>query len=103
MPEVVAAYYLNAISEMGGIPLIIKADDGTEHSLIEPMHVYLRSLSDDANAVNSFSITTSPQNQRIEAYWAILQRDRLGWWRHFLRDLSDLNMLNTADPAILDC
>ena len=28
--------------------------------------------------INQFSIVTSPQNQRIELYWSVLQRDRLG-------------------------
>ena len=50
----------------------IKADDGTEHTLIEPVHIALRMINDhEDNALNSFSIITSPQNQRIEAYWLI--------------------------------
>ena len=54
------------------------------------------------NALNSFSIITSPQNQRIEAYWSILQRDRIGWWRRFFQDLADLDMF-TNDPVIIEC
>ena len=105
LPEVVAGFYLEAISNLTGIPLSIKADDGTEHSLIQPIHVYLRSLSGDLNEniSESFSITTSPQNQRIESYWAMLQRDRIGWWRRFFADLSDVDMLDTSDPVTLDC
>lgn len=103
-PEVVASYYLKAVSELEGVPLVIKADDGTEHALIEPMQIYLRSLSDDTeNVASSFSITTSPQNQRIESYWALLQRDRIGWWRRFLQDATDVDILFTSDPVMLDC
>ena len=29
-PDVIAHYYLDATSEMGGVPHIIKPDDGTE-------------------------------------------------------------------------
>ena len=82
-----AHYYLDAISELGGVPHIIKADDGTEHALIEPIHIYLRSINEEEGIENAFSITTSPQNQRIEAYWSILQRDRLGWWKKFFTGL----------------
>ena len=83
--------------------IIIKADDGTEHPLIEPIHIYLRSINEEERIENAFSNVTSPQNQRIEAYWSVLQRDRLGWWKRFLQDLSDNDMLDTSDPVILDC
>ena len=53
--------------------------------------------------INHFSIITSPQNQRIESYWSILQRDRLGWGRRFFQDLVDLELLNTDDTLVLDC
>ena len=64
--------------------IIIKADDGTEHPLIEPIHICLRSINEEERIENAFSNVTSPQNQRIEAYWSVLQRDRLGWWKRFL-------------------
>lgn len=100
-PEVIAKYYLKAIEQFG-LPKTIKADDGTEHSIIEPIHLTLRSL-DGEDAIGSFSITTSPQNQRIESYWSILQRDRIGWWRTFFNELSDLGMFTNNDPVVVDC
>ena len=39
-PDVIAHCYLDVISELGGVPGIIKADDGTENALIEPIHIY---------------------------------------------------------------
>lgn len=102
LPDVIAQYYLDAVSTYG-CPKTLKADDGTEHTLIEPVHIALRMIDDDEdNALNSFSIITSPQNQRIEAYWSILQRDRMGWWRRFFQDLSDLDMF-ASDPVIIEC
>lgn len=102
LPDVIAQYYLNAVSKYG-CPRNVKADDGTEHALIEPIHVALRMIDSDENtALNSFSITTSPQNQRIEAYWSILQRDRIGWWKNFFQDLVDLDMFN-CDSVIIEC
>ena len=41
--DVIAYYYLDAISELGCVPHIIKADDGTERALIKPIHIFLRS------------------------------------------------------------
>ena len=76
--DVIVYYYLDAISELGCVPHIIKADDGTEHALIKPIHIFLRSINEKQGIENAFSITTSPQNQRIEAYWSILKWDRLG-------------------------
>ena len=103
MPEVVAKYYLDAVSNIQGIPQKIKADDGTEHSLIQPIHLYLGSVANPNVDFNSFSIVTSPRNQRIEAYWSFLQRDKIGWWKRFFRDLFDNDMLSTDDPVAMDC
>ena len=102
-PDVIAHYYSDAISELGGAPNIMKGDDGTEHALIESIHIYLRSINEEEEIENAFSNTISPQNQRIEAYWSVLQRDRLVWRKVFLQDLSDNDMLDTSDPVILDC
>ena len=38
MPEPIDNYYLDAVKQRKGKPKIIKADDGTEHSVIEPLH-----------------------------------------------------------------
>lgn len=100
-PEIIAKYYTVAIQQFG-LPKNIKADDGTEHSILEPMHITLRSMGGE-DAFDSFSIITSPQNQRIEAYWSILQRDRIGWWRIFLQELSDLDFYSNDDPVLTDC
>ena len=83
--------------------VIIKADDGTEHALIESIHIYLRSINEEERIENAFRNATSPQNQRIEACWSVLQWDRLGWLKRLLHDLSDNNLLDASDPVILDC
>ena len=98
-PEYVAKLYLSAVARIGGIPVKLKADNGTEHSIIEPIQLYLTSFArDDPQA---FSIIPSTSNQRIEGFWSKLQRDRIGWWRSFFQDLSDLELLRISDPP--DC
>ena len=71
-PELIAKFYLDAVKNLECIPLQIKADNGTEHSLIEPMHLHLSALNGNLE-MNHLSIVTSPQNQRIESHWSVLQ------------------------------
>ena len=101
-PEVIAKFYLDTVKTYG-LPAQIKADDGTEHSLVHPIHVYLRSLDVAYHDLDSFKITSSPLNQRIEAFWSILQRDRIGWWRQLFQDLVDLGLFSIDDPVLVEC
>ena len=64
---------MDAVKHLKGNPERVVADDGTEHATIEPIHQAL-----SAN-VNSFSIVSSPRNQRIDPYWTKLRNDRVGW------------------------
>ena len=66
--------YLKSVERLKGVPKKkkekMKLDDSTEHTLIEPIHIYLRSLNHDTgNAFHSFSIVPSPINHCIESYW----------------------------------
>ena len=44
-PDLIANYYLKAAKNLNRIPKIIKEDKGTEHSVIEPIHLVSRDLS----------------------------------------------------------
>ena len=46
-PDLIAYYYLTAAKDLNGIPKIVNADNGTEHSVIEPIHLFLRDLSNE--------------------------------------------------------
>ena len=41
VPEQIAKYYLDVIEKILGKPKFIKADNGTEHSITEPLHAYV--------------------------------------------------------------
>ena len=43
MPEIIAKYYLDAVKR-NGLPVNVKADDSTEHSLVQPIHLLLRNI-----------------------------------------------------------
>ena len=46
-PGLIAYYYLTAAKNLNGIPKIVSADSGTEHSVIEHIHLFLRDLSNE--------------------------------------------------------
>ena len=60
MLEVIAKYYLNAVKR-NGLPLNVKADDGTEHSLVQPIHLLLRNIDGSDPYLESLGIVTSLQ------------------------------------------
>ena len=82
VPKIISQYYLKALKRLKSVPKKMKADDGTEHSLIKPMHIYLRSLNDNTgDALHSSSIVSSPVNQRPESYCSKFIVDRPDWWK----------------------
>ena len=40
VPELIAKYYLDALKQILGKPKFVKADNGTEHLIIGPLHTY---------------------------------------------------------------
>ena len=71
MPEVIAKYYLDAVKR-NDLPVNVKADGGTEHSLVQSIHLLLRNIDGSDSDLESFSIVTPLANQKIEAFWSIL-------------------------------
>ena len=45
VPELIAKHYLDAVKQMEGKPKIVKEDNGTEHSVIQPLHVYFSEVT----------------------------------------------------------
>ena len=87
-PAVIAKYYLYAVKQSGEVPRKIRLDDGTENSVIEAIHTWLRSSHNDDNAgERCFVIGRSTANQRIEAYWSQLVKGGPDWWINFFNDL----------------
>ena len=40
VPELIAKYYLDALKQILRKPKFVKADNGTKHSITEPLHTY---------------------------------------------------------------
>ena len=101
IPEIIAKYYLDAVKR-NGLPVNVKVDDGTEHSVVQPIHLLLRNIDGSDPDSESFSTVTSPANPRIKAFWSILLRDKIGWWKPFFQDMVDLDLFSNDDSVLLE-
>ena len=69
-PKVVAAYFLDYIKEVGGVPRLLRTYGETENVLIHDMQAALRAdHNDDKAGQKSFIVGRSVSNQHIERYW----------------------------------
>ena len=80
-PEYPAMYYLETVKELGGCPVEVVTDLGTENSLLASIQSYFRQNPDAHRYV------PSPRNQRIESWWSFYSKNRSSWWRNFFQDL----------------
>ena len=103
-PAVTGQHFLDAVEKYDGCPSILRTDDGTENVNMAAIQAYLRSSGeDDFAGANAHKYRSSPANQRIEAWWAFLRKNRSNWWINFFKDLIDQGQLNTADNLQKEC
>ncbi|XP_078799348.1 uncharacterized protein LOC110016040 isoform X2 [Oryzias latipes] len=68
-PKVIADYYINTVTRVGGCPQRLRADPGTENAHIREMQMFLRRHHADHHAgQQSFIYGSSTANQRIESW-----------------------------------
>ena len=67
-PHVIAIYFLDTVSSLGGIvPTIIRSDRGTENVTVRQLQIFFRLGHVDSHAADkSFIVRKSTSNQRIE-------------------------------------
>ena len=89
-PAVIAAFYIDCLRELGGCPVILSTDPGSENCTMAAMQVRLRSECTDAYASEkSHRFVESRRNQRIEAWWSFFRKSRSSWWINYFKDLSN--------------
>ena len=67
-PSVVAGYFSKAVKSIGGLPVRIRSDDGTEKSLMKAVKIAIKSQHGDEYVVlGSYCVGTCTVNQRIES------------------------------------
>jgi hypothetical protein len=83
----VLAQYLRACSSIGCFPRIIRSDRGTETPMLAEVQYYFRrQVEPNIKFQDCYFFGKSTGNQRIEAWWAQLQKGQLYRWR-----VSDFN------------
>jgi hypothetical protein len=93
-PAVTATFFVDCIEEVGGCPVLLRTDCGTENVVIAGIQCFLRDDNDDDFAgEKSHRYGSSTTNQRIEAWWSYFRRTRMAWWINFFKDLTDRGTL----------
>ncbi|XP_068712010.1 uncharacterized protein [Montipora foliosa] len=103
-PDVTAAYFLDCIRSVGGVPRILRADNGTENVNLAAIQRFFRREALDAFAgEKSFMYGKSVSNQRIEAWWGQLRRGCMDWWISYFKDLRDNGLYCDSDVFHTEC
>ncbi|KAL3865542.1 hypothetical protein ACJMK2_042918 [Sinanodonta woodiana] len=80
-PRVIGGYYLEAVKDFGGCPLIVRADRGTENGYVcEFQRLFRRHGTDSFCGDRSFMYGRSTNNQRIESWWGFLRKECVEFW-----------------------
>ncbi|XP_035990558.1 uncharacterized protein LOC118562959 [Fundulus heteroclitus] len=89
-PKVVANYFIECVTRLGGCPERIRADNGTENGNVANMQVFLRRNHTDSFAKDSsFIYGRSTANQRIESWWGILRKQSIQFWMNIFKTLQE--------------
>ena len=97
-------YYANYIEQLEGVPHKIRADRGVENAYVAGIQRFpRRSHNDESAGYSSFIFGKSTSNQRIEAWWSLLRRNRLNWWMNYFKDLHDQGLYDDSNPTHVQC
>jgi hypothetical protein len=88
-PKVVAGYFLDAVSDHGGCPRIVRGDAGTENVNVKRIQEELMGSSRPGRATASYITGKSTSNQRIEAFWGQLRKQCTDHWIDLLSTLEE--------------
>ena len=97
LPEFQAMYYIETVEELGGCPIEVVTDLGTENGLLASIQSYFR------NNPDAHRYVPSPRNQRIEGWWSFYCKSRSGWWRNFFQDLESEGKIDMAVDMSKEC
>ena len=96
-PDIIANFYLDSVSQLGGCPVKVRTDCGTENGTMAAMQCTLK------NSIDAHIYATSPTNQRIEGWWSFLRKNRSSWWIDFFKNLVEQDIFNSADALQVEC
>ena len=96
-PDIIASFFLNCVEELGGCPVKLRTDCGTENGVMAAMQCTFQQ-SADAHKYGS-----PPANQRIEKWWSFYKKNRCGWWMEFFKSLVEHEVFNPGDEIQMAC
>lgn len=103
-PCVVGNYFVECVEQIGGAPVVVRGDCGTENVYVAGIQRFLRrECQDDLAGFKSFMYGTSVANQRIEAWWAYLRRSSTTWWINMFKELRDQGLFDDSDVLHVEC
>lgn len=88
-PRLIAGYFVDAVSKIGGCPKIVRADMGTENGTVRQLQIFLREDDVTCNPHSVFLYGTSRCNQRIESWWGILRKEFAQFWMNVFESFKD--------------
>jgi hypothetical protein len=86
-PRVIGGYYLEAVEELGGSPVLLRGDYGTENVRVRDFQIFLR--RNDEMYQRSYIEGTSTANQRIECWQGYLRREHMNYWIQTFSHIQD--------------
>lgn len=81
----------------GGYPQRLRTDCGTENVLIASIQSFVHQNT------RAHIYGTSPANQRIEAWWCFLRRQRAQWWMNLFANLVEHGDFHFGHIGETDC
>ena len=103
-PDIVASFYYDCVKEIGGCPVIVRTDCGTENGILAAAQCFLRQDGDNLFAgIDAHKYGSSPSNQRIERWWSFFRRGQTDWWINFFKDMSESGMLDLVNQLHMEC
>ena len=82
-PVIPATFFMDALTEFGLFPCLVRTDCGTENGIMAGIQCSL------ANDVQAHRYGTSPSNQRIENWWSHFRRGYSGWVIDYFKEMVD--------------
>ncbi|XP_069109274.1 uncharacterized protein [Argopecten irradians] len=90
-PRIVATNFVLCVNRFKGCPMVLQTDPGTENVIMGGIQCVFRHDADDCfSGIDSFRVSRSVFNQRIEAWWSLLRRRQTHSWIAMLKDLESM-------------
>ena len=97
--EIIANFYLESVSDLGGCPVKVRTDCGTENEVMAAMQCTLR------EDVSAHMFGSSPAIQRIEGSWSFLRKNKSDWWIESFLNLMEQDIIGNepGNELQMDC